>query len=537
LLFLLLACVPAQRSVAQTTTSLLPDADLLPARTLRLRGLTAWTRYDELLGLGSPVPRNIASPLLTDSLGPLQVPSLGVVEAQIRAAAGLPTLRVSAGNVVATANSRILTAPLIIEYGITNWMTLGVVVPLVETRTTLFSQINPQLGAANIGPNPALLPNASAVNQNAILVQQFRTASATLQNRLTTCQGTPSDPTCSGILAQQSAIQALIQSSGNFTNAIERLYGTDRSAHPGLAYVPLDLSPAQAAINTEIQTFATQYKNFLGAAVINGKVTPAAGPAGQLDFQNLLNAAGYDSLTSTDHTSIGDVSVGLSVQLLNTYGDTSAAAANRFRFRVAANGTFRVPTGQLGDGNRLFDLSTGYHQLGIAGALATDMQFHRRLSATATASYTAQLGNSPVVRVPATENAVYPLLPPVAGTYSAGNVFALSVVPRIRLAGYLAVTGQYSLLHTDADRYTITMLPPDTAGALPPPTAPFGLGSWTAQQIGVGFTYSSIIGPSRHPGGIPFEVSYLHLETLTGTGGPLNKTFRDQIELRIYWKP
>ncbi len=251
----------------------------------------------------------------------------------------------------------------------------------------------------------------------------------------------------------------------------------------------------------------------------------------------MLNAAGYDSLTSTDHTSIGDVSVGLSLQLLNTYGDTSAAAANRFRFRLAANGTFRFPTGQLGDGNRLFDLATGYHQLGVAGALATDMQLRRWLSATATASYTAQLGNSPVVRVPTTANVVYPLLPPLAGTYSAGNVLALSVIPRIRLAGYLALTGQYSLVRTGADRYTLTQLPVDTAGALPAPAAPFGVDAWTAQQIGVGFTFSAVVGPSRHPGGIPFEASYSHLETIAGSGGPLNKTFRDQVELRIYWKP
>ncbi|MGH7619194.1 MAG: hypothetical protein ACREPM_18400, partial [Gemmatimonadaceae bacterium] len=66
---LLLLLGVAQRSAAQSTTSLLPDANLLPKRTLRIRGLTSWTRYDELLGTGAPVPRNIASTLATDSLG------------------------------------------------------------------------------------------------------------------------------------------------------------------------------------------------------------------------------------------------------------------------------------------------------------------------------------------------------------------------------------------------------------------------------------------------------------------------------------
>jgi hypothetical protein len=67
-----------------------------------------------------------------------------------------------------------------------------------------------------------------------------------------------------------------------------------------------------------------------------------------------------------------------------------------------------------------------------------------------------------------------------------------------------------------------------------PPTTPFGLSSSTAHQIGFGFTYSTIVGPNRAPGAIPFEVSYNHLETLAGSGGPVYKTFRDRVELRVY---
>src|SRR5262249_68970 len=150
-------------------------------------------------------------------------------------------------------------------------------------------------------------------------VQSFRTAGTTLQAKLTQCQATPADTTCTAILAQPSAVTALIQNSGTFANGLETLYGTDRATHPGMSYVPLDLTPAQAAINQKIRDFATQYKTFLGADAIAGKVVPAAGPGAQLDLEALFRAAGYDTLTSVDHTSIGDVSVGMSIQLLNTY--------------------------------------------------------------------------------------------------------------------------------------------------------------------------------------------------------------------------
>src|SRR5262249_36902193 len=150
------------------------------------------------------------------------------IQDQIRASAGIPTFRLTAGNVVAQGNSRVVTAPLIIEYGITSRITLGVVVPLVETRTTLYSQLNPKIGAANVGPNPALLVASAALNQNATLVQSFRNAAGMLQDRLTACQMNASDPTCATILSQQSAVQSLIQTSGTFASGLETLYGTDR---------------------------------------------------------------------------------------------------------------------------------------------------------------------------------------------------------------------------------------------------------------------------------------------------------------------
>src|SRR6476469_3315561 len=67
----LLLLLGARRSSAQSTTTLLPDATVLPSRAIRIRLLTSWTRADELLGNGGL--RNLASPLASDSLGSQQV--------------------------------------------------------------------------------------------------------------------------------------------------------------------------------------------------------------------------------------------------------------------------------------------------------------------------------------------------------------------------------------------------------------------------------------------------------------------------------
>src|SRR5215211_7138840 len=107
----LMLLLGARPSSAQSPTTLLPDATVLPSRAVRVRMSTAWTRADALFGDGST--RNIGSMLATDSLGSAQIPLFAASENEIRTASGLPNFRLTAGQLVAVANSRVLTAPVI----------------------------------------------------------------------------------------------------------------------------------------------------------------------------------------------------------------------------------------------------------------------------------------------------------------------------------------------------------------------------------------------------------------------------------------
>jgi hypothetical protein len=201
------------------------------------------------------------------------------------------------------------------------------------------------------------------------------------------------------------------------------------------------------------------------------------------------------------------------------------------------NGTVRVGTGQPASRQRLLDIGTGYGQPGVGIGAAGDVQFGRRYSATATGSYTAQLGTIDVSRLANPGNTLLPLdVSPLnlGGTYSAGNVLALSIIPRMRIAGYFALTGEYSVVRTGADEYSLTGTPPGAAAGQASLTG-LGASSATAQQVGFGVAYSTIVGRERGPGRLPFEASFSHLETIAASGGPVAKTFRDQIELRVYF--
>jgi hypothetical protein len=512
-------------SAAQSTTSLSTDATVLPRGALGIRVLTSFTRWDELLGSGTDAagtPRNIAATLATNALDATAVPSLAPAEAAIRSLSGLPTFNLSLGNVVAAANARVVTAPLILQYGLTSRLTLGVVVPLVETRTSVFAQLNPKPGFASVGPNPAFF-NTTQQASNASLVQTLRSAASALQLRLTNCQATPTDPSCASLLAQRGAVQALIQSTGAFATDVETLYGTGAD-HPGQPFVPIDTGGAQRNIDQRLAGIRAAYDTLIAAGSVSGTLAGAHGPAATAQFQSLLTALGHDTLGSIDRSSIGDVSVGATLQLLNSYGDTARGADRNPRYRMSVNGAFRFGTGEPASRNRLFDQSTGYGQPGVELGAAGDVRFGR-MAATALGAYTLQLGTIDAARVANAGNALLPLLaaPPAGTTYSAGNVLTLSLIPRYTISRYLAVNGEYQIVHTGADEY----------GSVPAGTLA-GLSASTAQQLGFGFSYSTAAAPNRGPGAVPFEVTFSHLETIAGSNGPVPKTFRDQLELRIY---
>src|SRR5215467_12993644 len=132
------------RSVAQATTNPQIDASVLPRGVGSVRVLTGWTRYDELFGTAPGLgqgPRNLAYSLNTDSVTTTVAPQLAASENAIRTLTADPAFRLTAGNLVAVANSRVVTAPLILEYGVLKHLTIDAVVPLVETRSTVFQQL------------------------------------------------------------------------------------------------------------------------------------------------------------------------------------------------------------------------------------------------------------------------------------------------------------------------------------------------------------------------------------------------------------
>ena len=519
--------------MAQSATSLLTDASVVPRGRAAFEMRFSPTRWDAVFGTGvkGSSTQNAGWSFSAESLGTQALPQLAPAESAIRTLINAPDFQITAGKLVSIVDSRVLTVPVIVQYGLTSRLTLGVMVPLVETRSVVDVRLNPHPGFANVGPNPGL---ANAQQRASTLVNSLRDAATQLKDKLTGCDASPGDPGCATLLAQRADVQSLIQSGNAFADAVEQLYGSDAD-HPGQPFVPLTGGLLQRAIDFQIARLADRFQNFLGSSIVAGGVTGASNPAAFGELQGLLTSAGRDTIALVDRSSIGDISIGATYQLVNSFSDS----ASRAGYRVAINGTFRLGTGEPANRNRLFDIGTGYGQNGVEVGAAADIQFGRRLSGTAVASYTVQLGTIDVARVPTTGNAALPLTSPTPGTYSAGNVLLASIKPRVHIAGFLSINGQYTLTHIAADRYSLGPAVTDSSGNVisVAPAPPFGIAAATTHQVGFGFSYSTISTGDARPIRLPFELSFSHLETIAASGGPIPKAFRDQVALRIYFGP
>src|SRR5215204_3219303 len=109
------------------------DAIPIPGGWLRFSVGNAWTRYESRFDSTGAI-RSLGDELSTDSLGPRQFPRLAPIEGALQTLTNNPTQRLTFGRLDVRSDARIVTTPFALEYGVTRRITIGVMVPLVQTR-------------------------------------------------------------------------------------------------------------------------------------------------------------------------------------------------------------------------------------------------------------------------------------------------------------------------------------------------------------------------------------------------------------------
>jgi hypothetical protein len=512
---LIVAVSLATRASAQLPPAPLPlsnteDARTLPRGTVLFRALNAWTRIDEVYDAAADSAHHLhplGDAFSASELGVRQFPALAAAENALRTLTGDPTLSLNLGQQFATANTRTVTTPFTLQYGLTDRLTIGAMVPVVQTHSTVFVELNPRRLSGSFGANVGPRPKQDISS----LLSQLGGAREDLQNFIDACT------TASGCSdAQRQAATALLQSVQTDSTALGVLYGAGSRFSP--------LGNAQTAVLTQLDNLESSVRNITGKTYSFDAPAGANGVAALFQLQQLATdpaTAAYDSLGSPDRIGIGDIEVSARFKLLDGFADTTGG----MKLRATLLGVVRLGTGQPPTGTVPFEVGTGTGQTSADGGALIDVRFSRRLMATFGAQYTSYFTSAEVARLPNGDYALFPLEIPIAGSWREGDALQLEATPRITVTDYFTLFGAYTLRHQAASKYTS----PDA------PTLPL-FSATTEQRAGLGFGYSTVTRYARGRSSVPIELSFTHLETLTASGGLVPKYSRDQIELRIYYR-
>ena len=542
LAFIALLAPPAR---AQRVLGVGDDALVLPRGVLRVRTLGQWTFFNERYGMDTPGrPAGSLEPLgidfTLDTVGVREFPNLASLQAGLRGLTGDPNYTLTLGNTQVDLRSHVTAIPFVIEAGLSRRFSIGVQIPYVQTRQSAFFDVNLNAREGTVGFNPALA-NTTAAAQNAAVYTQFTTAAATLQASLNACQANPSaSPQCPALNAQRANALALIASSTAFANGFNQIYSTS-------PFVPIRNTPPQLAIEARVAAFRSLYNSF-GVTSIAASTTgpfPSQTTLTLRDAQRILSDSAFgviaDPLKTTTRSHVGDIDVGGKFLVFDSFGGSTEArmSPSGLNFRASVGGVVRLPTGQAESPNSFIDIGSGQGQTDLEGRFFADVLLGSRFWQSFIVRYNNQLSDRQFMRIIDQPNkALAPVYRRQKVRRDLGNVFEFETTPRFVVNSFFSVSGQYVYRHKGQDHYTGTFAIPAAVTGYSDITldaSTLDLETETREhRLGGGISYSNLHAFEQGKAKIPFEVTYLHWQTVDGSGGNQPKFFTDQIQIRLY---
>ena len=540
---------------AQRVLGVGDDALVLPQGVLRFRIIGSWTWFNERYGMGTPGrPDGALEPLgidfSLDTIGVKQFPNLAQLQTGLQLLTGNPTWFATLGNTVVNLRDRVTAFPLVLEAGISKRISIGVQVPFVTTQSSADFRVN-TANQGNLGFNPGLAFPA-AETQNTTMYTQFITAAATLEGSIAACNANPgSSPSCPALLANQANAQSLIDNSRAFAGGAVGPVGGTFNPRGGVyitsPFIPIVGTDAQLAIEARVQAFRALYASFLGA----GNPITTNGPfASQnrltvVDAQQILNDPEFgiaaDPLGLVTRSHLGDIDIGAKFSVFDSFGRSTQArmSAHGVNFRTSIGVAYRLPTAQIESPDNFIDIGTGRKAKTVEGRWFGDVLLGSHFWQSFIVRFNKPFADDQDVRIIDLPNEeLAPLYRRQRVHRQLGTTFEFETAPRIVVNNYMALSGWYMYRNKKADHYTGTFtIPAATTGFADITIDAATLDLETAQteqRAGGGISFSNLYLFEQGKAKIPFEVQYLHWQTVKGAGGNQPKFFSDQIQLRLY---
>jgi hypothetical protein len=120
-----------------------------------------------------------------------------------------------------------------------------------------------------------------------------------------------------------------------------------------------------------------------------------------------------------------------------------------------------------------------------------------------------------------------------------GTAVQFETSPRLVINNFFSVAGQYVYRHKAKDQYTGTFTIPGAitgSSDITLDASTLGIDTETKEQrVAGGVTYSNLYAFEQGKAALPLEVSFLHWQTIAGSGRNQAKFFSDRIQLRVYF--
>ena len=515
---------------AQQVLGIGDDALTLPAGSVRLRVSGGWSWFNEQYD-SNGVKHPLGERFSLDTVGVAQIPTLAPLQTALRSLTANNTLNVSLGKTFVSASGRAETATVGAEFGLTHWLQIGVTVPIVRTRANVFLTANPAGIEGNLGINPART-DQSAFNSDTAFAHQIVAAGIAVA---TYCAGSgAADSRCTNGAALASSAQS---------------FGSGLALYESSTFVPTQGGTIQAAINSRAQSIVTQLNSFSDVGVpavvatgVVGALTPLATPDLQQVLADSAFGIGIDSLRTIERLHLGDIEVAAKILLLDSFhGSTQArmqpqGVNGRFAIGVA----YRFPTGDVATPGSLFDVPIGTHEAAVGLRSYLDILMGGHFWTSIVARYDKESGSDLTMRVPGPSDQPFTPLYRTATVHRVlGNLLEIEATPRWVVNDFMSLSAQYLYRRKPQDQYTGTpyTVSTDLTGGVPVTVDPATLGAGTAlreRRMAWGVSFSNLHAVSQRRASIPIEVTYMHVQTLSGMGNNIPQQFSDQIQMRLY---
>ena len=453
----------------------------------------------------------LGAPLTGDTVGGRSIPLVAQMEQNVRLVTGMAGFVASLWQGLLTVRQERRTYPITAEVGVTDRLSVSLMVPIVRVATRAALQISSK--GTNVGVNPLVLNVAGARGTDSLFFAQFDTALARFDQQITAgSYGCGANPSCA---ARDSSVYW-----HNVRQALHgSVYGVGQTGSP---FLPLDTSAAGRAIDDAVGRIQQGLNVTFG---IGGFDTTVALPADTLTLATFEQV-----LVQPDPTGFGYASLPFQRNFNYRLGDVELAAKYRLltgaHYATAVQAIVRLPTGAVDSASDFLRQWVGDHQLDLEGRVQQELSVGPLWLNAALRAGTQRPGTR-VRRVAPFEAFLVPAAATVDMRWDPGDYAGVDVAPMIRFAPTFAagVTVGYFTQASDHCAYQSAQDSVALAARMGAPTAASALDQGTSQRrvrLGFAATYHT---PTVE-GGFSIE------QTVSGAGLVLGATLY-RIVLRV----